>query len=397
MNNLSFCQTYLCAPILKKGSKEIVYELNYLKVSAFAVGLLALGVAALGIASLSGDNGASSLLDHEVINGSIATGIGCVSVVFVALFLSQSANSPCLSLGPKEDFAAVATKQVPLDSHPKFPGQELTVLIPQFKDLTLTEENLARIFQLANHFTLNVNYPCLNERGRNGWGDALLNYGLPIYRPNHNGTHSARQVRYLEALFDFIEKCGSEKSKEELVRLTADEKINLKLAAYFLRAGRVDESSHKSKMPDDYYRRSAIIYREYAKSLGVAEETIQWVEKLINNSCKPKGVRDPSIDSVAKNMLGWKMLTLVHEIDLLRCYERASQEIKNGLNEFVSGSVNDNVFNKWLKFAGMIRKKTGVQRANTPKGRYSQLFAQCSVNGLLCWQQVRSVSIPEWE
>ena len=61
-----------------------------------------------------------------------------------------------------------------------------------------------------------------------------------VHRPNHNGTHSARQERYLEALFDIVEKKGSLTAQTELGKLSAQEKLNLKLGAYFLRAGRVD-------------------------------------------------------------------------------------------------------------------------------------------------------------
>jgi len=72
-------------------------------------------------------------------------------------------------------------------------------------------------------------------------------------------THSARQARYMQLLFSLIQSKGSDGVRDTYQYCSYEERLNLILGAYFLRAGRVDESSHKNPPADDYNTRSACI------------------------------------------------------------------------------------------------------------------------------------------
>lgn len=279
------------------------------------------------------------------------------------------------------------------------PGNPTKIIVPiaNLSHLTLTEANLSEIFRLANHHTLNKPYPLGDHPMRIG--------GLRAYRPNHNGTHSARQVAYIDALFDLIQNQGDADKKSIFNRLSDEEKMSLRLAAYFLRAGRVDESKITDPPPDNYNARSAFIYEQYAKQLGVSPKTIQWTQNLIFNSCKPRGTRGSEIDADPKNKLGYTLLSLVHELDLIRCYspekmKAPMKKIKEHLGYFIADYRNrvpkNQSMGQLLQYAKDLCQATGCSRAFDGDPGDRNQFMACSINGDYCWQAVKSSPIPKW-
>ena len=274
---------------------------------------------------------------------------------------------------------------------------------------SLTDEDLFEIFKYANAGTCNSPYP-MKISDTNPPLDFQVD-GRYVYRPNHNGTHSARQVRYLEALFDLIEKKGNKEVQTALNELTGEEKFNLKLGAYFLRVGRVDESDHRTPFPDNYARRSAQIYEQYAKQLGVRSEVIDWVKMLIENSCKAPSHHVSS----TKNKLGYMLLIMVHEIDLVRCYGKKFFNtklslIRNYLNYFVNNNISsrdkDVLRDKLVTLGQDLCRATGEHlaygRAKEEHLAYSReerdrkRFAWNSWNGADCWKTLQKMPIPKW-
>jgi len=272
----------------------------------------------------------------------------------------------------------------------------IRIPIANVSDLQLTEGNLPEIFRRANEVTVNTQYAVQNT--------SRVFAGEMVHRPNHNGTHSARQARHLEALFSLVEHRGSTEAQQQLRNLSQSEKLNLSLAAYFLRAGRVDESSHKNPPADDYYTRSAMIYEQYAKQMGENPATIAWTKKLMINSCKPHGVRDADIDTNPKNKFGYEVLTMVHELDLIRCFGKTKtastvQSMRSRLDYFVSSSRSgskDQHMNQFMQYAKNLCKATGCRRTYDGDRGDSALFAKSSVQGDFCWNQMRAQSIPRW-
>jgi SidE phosphodiesterase (PDE) domain len=267
----------------------------------------------------------------------------------------------------------------------------INISIAQVGHLAPTDAKLGEIFRLANKVTVNQPYPC----------DANQRIGSDIFRPNHNGIHSARQARYVEALFDFITP-RSGRGQSVINSLTPEEKINLKIAAYFLRAGRVDESNHKGGNPDDYYTRSALIYEAYAQQLNVTPSVIAWVKKLIINSCKPRGTRESDIDSNVKNRVGYEILTVAHIMDLVRCFDKNTFDshdvpsLRARLNYLVQNGGNN--VDQFVKYAKDLCRLTGDRLASEGNYRYDlSKFRPCSLDGAHCWSQVQSCALPQWK
>jgi len=265
---------------------------------------------------------------------------------------------------------------------------EVTVPIAVIpKDMTLEPENFAQIFALINQYTVNTPYPHRN--------DSEVIAGQIVHRKNHNGTHSAKQARFLEALFSLMEKAGSSS-------LTQEERMHLFLAAYVLRTGRVDESDFSHRHPDDFYIRSALIYEAYAKQFSNNEDLIGWVKKLIFNSVKPEGVRETDIDRNPKNRLGYELLSTAHELDLIRCFGESKIEtetkpsLRERLEALLPNATNDEreaYLKQLMEFAKRLCEATGCKRAYDSAPGDDVLFARCSTDGGFCWKQLQSVKM----
>lgn len=272
-------------------------------------------------------------------------------------------------------------------------GSEKGISIPIAKchGLSLSQENLGEIFRLANEYTVNTQYAIQNT--------SVKIDNRMVHRPNHNGTHSIRQVRYVEALFDLIATEGKEEVKEIFAQLTDQEKINIKLAAFFLRAGRVDESSHYDLQPDDYYTRSAMIYRAYAKQFGLDQEMIEWTQRLIIDSCKPIYLCQEATKN-EKSRFVYNVFTTVHELDLVRCFNAKSiirnvEGTKDRLPELLEKPCNAHV-TKLYQFSRDVCAATGARRCVDNYLGNGKLFADCSLDGNLCLEAVRKVEFPLW-
>lgn len=214
----------------------------------------------------------------------------------------------------------------------------LVVPVAIFEDrLTPKLENLPKVFNLANAISINRSYPDPKDDIR----FEVNGKTYTCFRPNHNGTHSYRQVRYLEVLFDLIKKNGRPEAKDFCQKLTEKDLVNLKLATFFLRSGRVDESSgHKTR--DQMKLRSFELYQHYARAMGINPEVIEETKDLILHSCNPNNKLDYKDRSLWNPKAFLQTLfTLAHEIDLVRCFPNFEQRTKPSLVENLSGWVLD--------------------------------------------------------
>ena len=239
------------------------------------------------------------------------------------------------------------------------------------------------LFEVANAHT--VNQPYLKNPGYK------INYnGSTIYRPNHNSTHSARQARLMQLMLedpDFITKFSSQQQNI------------LILAAYFCRSGRVDESSHKSQNPDNYYSRSANIFEAYVKQVipqdvqGKAD--LVWGKKLIENSCKPSAIWSLNMSKTPGSLdcVGYDLITLAHELDLMRCF---GKEFKNKTLPSIQSRAQKLALdpNKYLEKAINLCQITGsrIESDLTVNGQKikrnfdMRKFSKNSLSGRDCWR-----------
>jgi len=283
--------------------------------------------------------------------------------------------------------------------------QSTDIVIPIGKcdHLNLTEENLPEIVKIINNSTLNIQYAIEDNF-------VFCNNGIVISRPNHNGTHGARQAfGLLEALKNLIDNKGKEKYKGYLKEFidNPDQNLNLTLAAYFLRAGRVDESSEEGSNlpPDELHERSALIYEAYAEQLNIKPDLIEWTKKLIKNATKPSDKWEQDVKIDEKLSFACRLLTTVHELDLVRCDSQKQIESKKKsteecLNNFLKNESQADT-TKLYEFAKLLCDATGCPRLNEKGDRRTErnleLFADCSTKGDVCMQKVKEVAIPKWE
>ena len=196
------------------------------------------------------------------------------------------------------------------------------------------EKAFSEFLAIANTFTLNRPYPSRHSNG------------------NHNGMHSLRQLRLLNAI---VKQLNPEK-QNIYSSFSSQEKFVLNCAAIFLRAGRIDESSHKSG--DDWYRRSFIIFSNYMNQLGIHPNIIKWIEPVMCESCKPENAfEDKSFSDTLKtnpkSKLAFDCLNLAHNLDLVRLKD--SFEFLNPMQHI----LNKNSLPQLLKLAKVLLAITG--------------------------------------
>lgn len=133
----------------------------------------------------------------------------------------------------------------------------------------LYPNTLTEFFRRVNERTLNQAYP----EEPNSLRHYIEVQGRGCFRPNHNGTHAARQVRFVEVLLDKIQAYGAEGNRESdafsyLFGSKRDlihnpEKIiqQMLIATFLLRSGRIGEYGENRRTLE----RSASIYEAYAR------------------------------------------------------------------------------------------------------------------------------------
>lgn len=280
-------------------------------------------------------------------------------------------------------------------TNPKFNSPQVQILIDigDTKGLKLTENNLSEIFSVINEFTINKPYS-------HDPSQKLDSGNKIIFRPGHNGVHSARQARYVEVLFDMVLSQSPEPVKQIMRSLSEEEKLNLKLGAFLLRAGRAGEFNH---LEDDYIARSTMIYEAYARQLGVNPSTLQWMRKILINNSKPKATADAEVLSDPKASFCLDLLNIAHQIDLVRCFDPVRiqlhvKDINAGLGRLIPDpNVQTAVQEKLLQFAINACLATGDRVSYKNKPNFNlQKFELYSFDGKQCWKQVKQVAVPNW-
>ncbi len=267
-------------------------------------------------------------------------------------------------------------------------------------DIAPDERCLPQIFDVMNRFTTQKPYPC-DPRRTLDVGDAI------VFRPNHDGTHSARQVRLLETLLDCLDAHGSRSVKKILKGLAPSEKLLLKLGAYSLRIGRVDETDTHTKHPDTngWKARSAQIFQLYAKQLPAAiapTAQVDWVAYLMSVACNPVEFLPKIITENPKSNFGVQLLACVHELDLYRCYNKAGmgkpiEKVKTFLSAKIEDKEKATDFYPLLeKYALDLMQATGCSITYRGQGYRLAEFGANSLDAKYCWQTTGGVKKPDW-
>jgi SidE phosphodiesterase (PDE) domain len=296
----------------------------------------------------------------------------------------------------------LATVKPTASEHPSFliesqkpGGSPISIPIANCRHLTLNENNLKYIFKLANQFTLNTAYPDTDGHGDKTKPGASKRYLKEIiHRENHNGVHSACQVRCMQVLFDLVEEKGKVGERKKFHSLKNEEKLSLLLGVYFLGAGRINEESSTEKSNN---ARSAAIYEAYARQLGVSEKTLQWTKALLVNSCEPEFIKCEGVPFDEKFRFASNLLYVVHHLDLARHHTKLQmEEVEKDLKEkcTVLFSEAPSAISKPLfDFSKKLCAATGTSVKAEEIPLNPSQFEKVSVDGALCWEVVSSLNL----
>jgi hypothetical protein len=243
--------------------------------------------------------------------------------------------------------------------------------------------NMRNLFDIMNQVTVNKPYPCLPSA-------QLISSDrrTTIYRPNHNGTHGARQARMTQIMLEDTILVPAN-------TFSAEERFHLILAAYCLRIGRVDESSTYGGGADtNVGLRSSQIYEAYAKQLGASPAVIENTKLLVHYAVIPFSSCPTSVQtqfktgsklSTAKNLL-----STAHEFDLLRV---GRDYINNsGLSQKVRNRFSAIDLARYGAIREKLFKATGVDPVGAGNQYQNDKFIALSASGIHTWQAVSKVS-----
>lgn len=297
----------------------------------------------------------------------------------------------------------IAPNQSVLES--KLP--HMSVTFANLSGLTLSRENFGEIFRRINEATLNKPYP-------NREWDTFD--GEKVGRPNHNGTHAARQAKMFQLLVDWLKDVGSDETKKNLSfseenedeaekDLTKEMIDFLTLGVFLIRSGRIDETSFKHRKADLLNKtRSAQIFSIYSEYLEFPSNTIDmptklqktsWIESLLRNATVPEKACEPKFfDQNKKNNTFYHLISMVHKLDLIRCYSSKSEEnlkdeIKTHLFILLGKTDDlDKKVDRLFSLSKALCKATGSQQLMYHAKVDEKLFASCSIDGAFCWQKL---------
>ncbi len=148
------------------------------------------------------------------------------------------------------------------------------------KEIDFSEYSECFIWQVLNDFFIDQQYEiepkkCLSEDFNESGFERIF-----AFRPNHGGTHSIRQLDYLEKYMDLINRYGKSEYSKAISQLNDEEKRCIQLAMYLYRSGRTNEASGKDN-PFNIMR-SRKIYEIVAEGLGIHPDLYQQIGEGIN-------------------------------------------------------------------------------------------------------------------
>jgi len=276
------------------------------------------------------------------------------------------------------------------------PRENNPIIVPYAKfagNVVLNNCSLMTLFSVAGDITINIPYQGEMSKGTDD-SKRITSDGI-VYRQNHNVTHSVRQVKIFEAILAGIKQYGNVDAKKIIKNLSKDETFSLKMAVFFKRAGRVDESGNGFTNPDEYKKRSAQIFKLYAQQTNLPKDLIEWAIKLIEDSCIPSELRKHNLID-KKSLMMLDLLSETHNLDLYRCrFPEQMIETENNFDISMHKYMNENsgVFLKKIKtYAQNLIIATGA----TADGKWSyksKLYVDCSNDVIFCFDCVDKISL----
>ncbi len=195
-----------------------------------------------------------------------------------------------------------------------------------------------------------------------------------VYHPNHDSTHAIRQWVTAQSLLTSIDALGSGRWKGVVANLTLQEKACIRLVAFCLRIGRLNEDS--VHVGSQHILRSAEMFEIIASQLGFEDTLVQNISAAMSQG-KPKLIEearyngfsgDDNEQKLDKAKLAREVLNMVHRMDLVRCwnskrlakYQAIKKPIVKSLNYLLEDAeMAETLSVAYLRFACTLCEETG--------------------------------------
>ena len=255
-------------------------------------------------------------------------------------------------------------------------------------------EAWVEVFEAINFHTIQQPYVMENKMEKGAehlWKKQV--HG--VYRPNHEGTHAARKVHYLKAVMQELKKTSkcTDLTQSRSTKMSDEHWSALYLGIYCSRAGRVDESA--GGKGDKYRKRSAQIFKFYAKQLGYSDSVITSIKEAMQRTDTQVALGNAPKDngpglSPREEFIG-RAMSIAHSLDLQRCFGptlMAAEQVRMitdlkyfGFDESKAGDWAV----KWQEMAKKCMHVTGVYKRDDINTFEVEVFPEMSRNPKACF------------
>lgn len=233
-----------------------------------------------------------------------------------------------------------------------------------------------------------------------------------VYHPNHGSTHAIRQWVMVQNLLTSTGVLGSERWKNIVANFTSQEKASIRLAAFCLRIGRLNEDS--VHIGSQHILRSAEMFEIMASQLGFKNILIQNISDAMSQG-KPKIIEearyngfsgDDNEKKLDKAKLVREVLNMVHRMDLVRCWSSKGlakyQAIKNPIVKSLNYLLEDAEMAEtlsiaYLRFACTLCEETGnkvkVLELDVHSPYKMNLKARCTESVAPCAEKLLKIKL----
>jgi len=265
------------------------------------------------------------------------------------------------------------------------------------------------ILQKISDIIINIPYKLTPSDFKVG---RIKDKNFTVYHPNHDSTHALRQWITSQKILTNIGDMGSQRWQSIVLAFTLQEQACIRLAAFCLRIGRLNEDSVHAG--SQHMLRSAEMFKTVASQLGFDIALIQNISDAMHLR-KPKFIEEERYNGLLgkdneqkldKAKLAREVLNMVHRMDLVRCwdskgmakYQAIRQPVLKSLNYLLEDTEKAEILSEaYLRFACSLCVKTGSKvkllelGVNTP---YKiNLKAQCTESLAPCAEKLLKVKL----
>ena len=216
-------------------------------------------------------------------------------------------------------------KDINLSPYPKDPFYRRILIKTISNGTTITNENLHEVIYCMGIGTSSNNYfPKQSPDQRK------------VDNTNHDSTHGVRQILYVNHLISLLEPVHRKLINDRDILI-------MKISVFFRSMGRVHEQKWDIKTNNNIG--SAEMFGKFIEGAivndkQITEDEIKHYQALIENTCST--VWKDKIEKGSKTELQWHLMTLIHELDLFRCWrkDRIYDAIFRNHNEYFVDNVN---------------------------------------------------------